>query len=103
VLSGLVVDTDLGNFLMFLLSFSAFLILPARHCWLAVRCLDGRAPRLLVLAEPERSSSFPINWERNDPGNVGNETNPGKDQAHVVHVKMPEMMRHEIIACNTIE
>jgi hypothetical protein len=49
-----------------------------------------------VLAEPERSSSFLINQEWNDPGNYGNEMNPGNDQAHFVRVKMPTMMRHEI-------
>jgi hypothetical protein len=52
--------------------------------------------QMLLLVEPERSSSFPVNWERNDPGNAGHEMNPGNNQAHFVHVKIPAMMRHEI-------
>jgi hypothetical protein len=56
-----------------------------------------------VLVEPpERPSSLPINRERNDPGNAGNEMNPGNDQAHFVRVKMPAMMQHEI-GCDKIE
>jgi hypothetical protein len=55
--------------------------------------LDQRS----VLAEPERSSSFPINWEQNDLGNAGNEMNPEDDEAHFVRVKMPAMMRHETV------
>jgi hypothetical protein len=49
-----------------------------------------------MLAEPERSSSFPINREQNDPGNAWNEMNPGNDQAHFVCVKMLAIMWHEI-------
>jgi hypothetical protein len=51
-----------------------------------------------VLEELRTSSSFPINWERNDPGNAGNEMNPGNDQAHfIVRVKMPAICGMQLV------